>query len=68
APASESLVTAARTAFTTEVHVGSMAGAVVMALAAVFALATLRSVKNDTERSAELAAAPQGTATAAGAM
>lgn len=54
--ASASLIEAARTAFTTEVHAASVAGAVVMAGAAVFALIGLRSVQTDNQRAAELAA------------
>ncbi|MEU1345596.1 MFS transporter [Streptomyces sp. NPDC005775] len=45
--ASSALVDAARAAFTTEVHVASVAGAVVMAGAAVVALIGLRSVQHD---------------------
>ncbi|WP_406452486.1 MFS transporter [Streptomyces sp. NBC_00876] len=54
--ASASLVDAARAAFTTEVHVASVAGAVVMAGAAVVALIGLRSVQHDNARAAEPAA------------
>ncbi|MFI6945107.1 MFS transporter [Streptomyces sp. NPDC050422] len=51
--ASASLVDAARAAFTTEVHVASVAGAVVMAGAAVVALIGLRSVQHDNAAAAE---------------
>ncbi|MFI6860127.1 MFS transporter [Streptomyces sp. NPDC050421] len=51
--ASASLVDAARAAFTTEVHVASVAGAVVMAGAAVVALIGLRSVQHDNATAAE---------------
>ncbi|WP_329377766.1 MFS transporter [Streptomyces sp. NBC_01351] len=54
--ASTSLVEAARAAFTTEVHAASVAGAVVMAGAAVYALIGLRSVQTDNARAAEAAA------------
>ncbi|MEV7523947.1 MFS transporter [Streptomyces sp. NPDC091371] len=54
--ASASLVDAARAAFTSEVHAASVAGAVVMAGAAVYALIGLRAVKTDNARAAELAA------------
>lgn len=51
--ASDNLVHAARAAFTTEVHAASVAGAVVMAGAAVVALVGLRSVQHDNARAAE---------------
>lgn len=51
--ASANLVDAARAAFTTEVHVASVAGAVVMAGAAVVALIGLRSVQHDNAAAAE---------------
>ncbi|MFD7258929.1 MFS transporter [Streptomyces sp. NPDC059874] len=54
--ASTSLVEAARAAFTTEVHAASVAGAIVMAGAAVYALIGLRAVQTDNARAAELAA------------
>ncbi|MEV7541040.1 MFS transporter [Streptomyces sp. NPDC089915] len=56
--ASANLVEAARAAFTSEVHAASVAGAVVMAGAAVFAVIGLRAVQNDNARAAELAGAP----------
>ncbi|MFE6764405.1 MFS transporter [Streptomyces sp. NPDC057689] len=47
------LVDAARSAFTTEVHAASVAGAVVMAGAAVVALVGLRSVQQDNAKATE---------------
>ncbi|MET7647661.1 MFS transporter [Streptomyces sp. NPDC005426] len=70
--ASAALVDAARAAFTTEVHVASVAGAVVMAGAAVVALIGLRSVQHDNARAADPAAqaaaapAPNGAARESG--
>ncbi|GHB74918.1 MFS transporter [Streptomyces cirratus] len=55
--ASAHLVDAARAAFTSEVHAASVAGAIVMAGAAVFAVIGLRAVQNDNARAAELASA-----------
>lgn len=49
------LITAARAAFTEEVQAAALTGAVLMALAAVFTIVTLRSVKSDTARAAETA-------------
>lgn len=60
--ASASLVDAARAAFTAEVHVASVAGAVVMAGAAVVALIGLRSVQHDNATAAE--PAPEAAAKA----
>ncbi|MEU7024951.1 MFS transporter [Streptomyces sp. NPDC046203] len=51
--AADTLITAARTAFTEEARAGALTGAVLMAVAAVFAIVALRSIKNDTQRAAE---------------
>ncbi|MCM2579594.1 MFS transporter [Streptomyces meridianus] len=64
ARAADSLIRAAREAFTIEVHAASYAAAAVMALAAIGATIALRSIKSDTERIAESAEPGRATETA----
>jgi MFS transporter, DHA2 family, multidrug resistance protein len=59
--AANTLIAAARAAFTEEVQAAALAGAVLMALAAVFTIVALRSVKSDTARAAETAGPGQVT-------
>ncbi|HEX5543562.1 MAG TPA: MFS transporter [Micromonospora sp.] len=55
--AATALITAARAAFTSELHAAALTGAIVMVFAAIFAFATLRSVMSDEHRAAEAAEA-----------
>ncbi|MDH2430863.1 MFS transporter [Sphaerisporangium sp. TRM90804] len=58
-PAADTLIAAAREAFTTEVHAASLVGAIVMVVAVAYSMITLRSVQNDTQRAAEAPPAPE---------
>ncbi|WP_213455462.1 MFS transporter [Rhizomonospora bruguierae] len=56
--AANAVITAARAAFTSELHAAALTGAVVMLFGAFLSIATLRSVKSDEQRAAEAAEAP----------